>query len=389
MINKARETIKDLGLESALERRFASLEDISVNNVLFADRSARKRMTDVFDEVAAKTPDKVKNLDKVEEINIDIFLSEIIPKSERIEMLVETKHSPNFVSLIAPVDSTAKQIFKWGNLFSWSYAGEMADSIKERVKRAGGTVTGDLRCSLIWFNTDDLDLHMKEANGFHIYYADKKSFRTGGTLDVDANAAYITRTPVENIIYPDRKKMGNGVYDLFVNQYRRRESTDVGFEVEIEFDGQIYHMASAESLPSDKSIPVAKIRLKEGVFTILESLPHSQTSKTMWGVQTQTFVKVQTIMLSPNYWDDPPVGNKHYLFFLEGCQNDGKARGFFNEFLTQEINQHRKVLEIVGSKIRVDGAENQLSGVGFSSTKHDSVVVRVRGSFSRDLRITF
>jgi hypothetical protein len=76
--------------------------------------------------------------------------------------MFENRHAGNLLSLISPVDPTAKTMFKWPNNFCWSYAGELADSIKERVKRAGGAVDGDLRCSLSWFNYDDLDLHLIE-----------------------------------------------------------------------------------------------------------------------------------------------------------------------------------------------------------------------------------
>ncbi len=37
---------------------------------------------------------------------------------------------------------------------------------------------------------------------------------------------------------------------------------------------------------------------------------------------------------------------------LDGCLNDGSARGFYNEFLKSELDPHRKVFEMVGAKIR-------------------------------------
>ena len=83
------------------------------------------------------------------------------------------------------------------------------------------------------------------------------------------------------------------------------------------------------------------------------------------------------------------LGNKHFFFMIDGCANDGSARGFYNEFLKAELDQHRKVLEMVGAKIRTDESEHQLSGLGFSSTQHDSVICRVNGSFSRIINIKF
>jgi len=94
------------------------------------------------------------------------------------------------------------------------------------------------------------------------------------------------------------------------------------------------------------------------------------------------------VMLSPNYWNGA-IGNKHYFFILEGCVSDESPRPFFNEFLKEDFNENRKFFEVLGSKIKVEPTENQLSGVGFSETKRDAVIVRVEGNFKRMLKIKF
>jgi hypothetical protein len=391
MIQKAQATVEELGFTSALERRYATLEDITVNNILFADRAARKVMTNVFDDLAAQTPEKSRKLDKVEEIGIEDFIANVLPRAESLEVMVENRHAGNLVSLIAPCDPTAKNMFKWGNNFSWSYNGDLADSIKERVKRAGGSIVGDLCCRLAWDYTDDLDFHMIEPNGGHIYYGNRRQkSRYGGMLDVDANGADgIKEDPVENIFYADRRTMTPGVYSLQVNNYNRR-SAGQGFEVEIEFDGQVCHITYEKALRTTETVAVAEIQysLKEG-FKIVKSLPSTQASKTVWGVPTQTFRKVNVVMLSPNYWDEKAVGNKHFFFMLDGAVNDGKARGFFNEFLTEALAPHRKVFEVVGAKMKTEESDRQLSGLGFSSTQRNSVLCRVKGNFTRTVKVVF
>ena len=122
---------------------------------------------------------------------------------------------------------------------------------------------------------------------------------------------------------------------------------------------------------------------------IVKSLPSSPATKTIWGVPTQTFHKVRVVMLSPNHWDGIATGNKHYIFALDGCRNEGKARGFFNEFLNEGLTPHRKVLEVVGSKMRTEESEHQLSGLGFSSTQRNYLFCKVQGSFSRTVMIVF
>ena len=390
MVESAKKTVEELGLTSALKRRYATITDITVNNIVFANRSARRAIEgDVFDDLATTT--KPKNLDKIEEIGIEKFLANILPCAESVEIMVENRHTPNFVSLIAPEDPTAGEMFKWQNRFSWSYNGEMADSIKERVKAAGGTVVGDLCCRLAWDYTDDLDFHMHEPGGTRINYS---TFRrslspNGGMLDLDANGADGLRpNPAENIFYADRKRMKEGDYVLSVNNYARR-SDGRGFVVEIEFDGQVHRIEYDKVMADKKTTIVATIRYSHKAgFVIAESLPSSQTSREVWGLKTQTFQPVNVLMLSPNHWDDRAVGNKHYFFMIDGCRNDGTARGFFNEFLKADLDKHRKVLEMVGSKMKIEGAE-QLSGLGFSSTMRNSIVCRVKGSFTRTIKITF
>ena len=391
MVEKARQEIEDLGLTSALERRHARVEDLTINNILFANRESRKKMS-VFDEIAVKPVSK-KSLDKVESVDIETFVKEILPRAESIELMFENKHAGNLVSLIAPADPVAGKMFKWHNNFSWSYAGEVADSIKERVKRAGGNVTGDVRVSLSWFNYDDLDLHVIEPSRYEVFYGTRGRLSpAGGALDVDMNAAgrRDSRSPVENICYQSKDTMKEGIYKIFVKNYSKQETSGVGFEVEMEVEGVVHTFSYAKPVRDQEVVQVAAVNYdKKTGITIIESLPSTQTTKEVWSLNTQQFHKVNMVMFSPNYWDEKTAGNKHYFFMLDGCRTDTPARGFYNEFLSENLSQHRKVFEILGSKMKVEPDENQLSGLGFSSTQRNEVFCRVSGSFSRTIKITF
>lgn len=392
MIDAAKETIESLGYTSALERRYATLDDISINNVLFANRAVKKQLTgSILDDLKPTAKTKQKEMSGVEEISIEKFLKDVLPLVSSVELMLENSHKNNFVSLIAPVDATAPNMFKWNNKFSWSYTGDFTDSIKERVKAAGGNVTGDLCCRLAWDYTDDLDFHMHEPTGYHLNFGNRHNTSTnGGRLDVDANGGSgMMDEPVENIFYANRNTMRNGTYSLSVNNYNRRSGDGVGFDVQIEFDGNIHQFRYDKVIKTWETVEVAKIKVLNGVFTIESNLESSTINKTIWGIDTNKFVPVKSIMLSPNFWDAQDVGNKHYFFMLDGCKNEDVARGFYNEFLSPELDKHRKVLEMVGSKLKTSADDAQLSGVGFSSTQKNSVVCRVSGNFTRVLKIVF
>ncbi len=393
MKEEAKKDLEASGYLSSLERRFACLSDISIDNVLYADKSAKKRIQgDIFDSISTTASSKKLDTSKLEEVSIDTFIEKILPTAKSIQVMMTSQLSENLVSLITAQDSTSPSMFKWNNKFSWSYSGNVADSIKQRVKEAGGNVEGDFRASLRWYNSDDLDLHLEEntPNYYHVYHVNKGSKSpNGGYLDVDMNYMTISKNPVENIIYPTKSTMKRGTYNIYVKNYKCRESNNPGFELELELDGQIhsYHYDK----PVIGNVQVVTVSYDGKSFSTRSAIHSSTTSKSekLWNIDTNEFHKVSSIMYSPNYWNENGVGNKHVFFMLDNCINDSNPRGFYNEFLSSDLEKHRKFMEVLGSVVKVPEAEDQLSGLGFSLTKRASIVCKIEGAHSRMIKITF
>lgn len=391
MIANAQAKVEELGITESLSRRYAVQGDITINNVLFADRSVKKAMN-VFDEMMNEAPTKVGNLGKVEEISITDFVRDVLPTVSSMEVLLENSKQNNFVSLVSPQQADAEPIFKWGNNFSWAYNGEVADSMKERVKKAGGNVTGVLRFSIQWNdgdnNQNDFDAHCIEPSSNLIYYSSKNNRQTTGQLDVDITDPG-RDIAVENITWSNKDKMLEGRYRFLVHNYSHNGGK-TGFTAEVEYDGIITSFAYNKELRNNEKVEVAEIDFsKKTGIKFLKSLPSTTASREIWGLQTGNFHKVTMVMNSPNHWDGNETGNKHFFFMLENCVNDGQVRGFFNEFLTEDLTKHRKVFEVLGSKMRVAESDNQLSGLGFSSTQRNQITCKVTGAFTRMLKITF
>lgn len=391
MVESAKLKLEELGLMDSLERRYANETDLNVEDILFTDKSSS--LTDIFGEISKDTVVNPKSLSKVEEISAKDFFEKVIPTSKSIEVLLENNHLNNLFSLVTSVKKDSKSLFKWGNNFSWSYTGGITDSIKERVKAAGGRVDGELRVSLSWFNHDDLDLHVVEPNKTLICFSNRISSTSKGQLDVDMNVSPTTRTPVENIIWSDKTKMLEGLYQVKVNNFTKRETNDTGYIIQIECNGEVFNFdynKSPYNKATDNVVEFTYSKLNGITFNNDKTDVKSNVlSKEKWNIKTNQFTKVKKIMLSPNYWNNNAVGNKHYMFLLENCISDESARPFFNEFLKQEFNENRKVFEIMASKMKIEQTDNQLSGVGFSETQRNHLIVRVEGSFKRTLKINF
>ena len=397
MLEDAQKTVTELGYMNSLGRRFATLDDITANNILFCNRDAAPRVigaANPFEAMAKSLGTDPKKFGRAEEIGIEKFVKEVLPTAAGLELFMENRFSKNMVSLVAPQDKNAPSMFKWPNGFSWAYTGNMADSdIRENVKAAGGKVDGVLRFSIQWndvpgeWDENDEDAHCIEPDKNHIYYVSKWNPRTDGRLDVDITHPNQGKAAVENITWPDIKKMKEGEYSFYVNCYANRGGK-TGFRAEIEFDGNIYSFNYDKPLHQGQNVAVAKVTLKNGKFSIKELLPSSTSTREIWGVNSNQFVPVSVAMYSPNYWDEQTGnGNRHYFFMLKDCVNPEKPNGFYNEFLKAELLQHKRVFEALGSQMAVQSVDDQLSGVGFSETKHDSFIVKVQGATERVLKV--
>ena len=404
MLEDAKKTITELGYMDSLQRRFATLDDITVNNILFSNKDAAKRITgamDLFDEMEQDVAIDPKRFSKVEEISAEDFIKNVLPVAKELEVYLENKHIQNMVSLIAPEVAAAKTMFKWNNGMSWAYTGNITDSdIKENVKAAGGSVTGIVRFSIQWNDKDgkdnsDLDAHCIEPKGGdHIYFSHKISRYTGGELDIDiTDPIYQCKSnggvAVENITYPSKERMKPGTYKFYVNQYSFRNSQ--GFKAEVEVNGEIH--SYEYNSPVRGNVDVAEVILDQsGNFKVVDKLPGNcaTISKDVWGIKTLQFTPVSVVCYSPNYWDEQKgIGHQHLFFMLKDCINPEEPNGYYNEFLKPELEQHRRVFEALGSKAHVKDVDDQLSGVGFSLTKRNDLIIKVKGATERVLKVKF
>ena len=185
--------------------------------------------------------------------------------------------------------------------------------------------------------------------------------------------------------------MKPGVYKFFVHQYSG--SVRHGFRAEIEFNGEIYKFDYDKSMRTDEKVQVAEVTLDEnGNFSIKEKLAgnSSISSREIWGVNTNQFVPVSVISYSPNYFDEQDgIGHRHLFFFLKDCVNSEEPNGFYLEFLDNDLMKHKRVFEALGAKCHVEDTDDQLSGIGFSMTKREDLIIKVKGATERVMKIKF
>lgn len=156
-VDKFKEELKAQGLEESIYRAFASPKDLNINNLLYI--RDQRSIKDIFDEIAVDTkiilPSSIK---PAREIKLEEFVN-LVSTAKDLSIFMENAHETNLFSLIGPSNKESPSLFKWDNPFSWSYNNGMADSIRMKVKAAGGSIDGQVRVSLSWETKTDLDLH--------------------------------------------------------------------------------------------------------------------------------------------------------------------------------------------------------------------------------------
>lgn len=394
-LNEAKKFVEKNGYEDSFNRRFATIDDIKASEILHMNSSERKNVS-IFDSVESKVSKNKMNFDKVEEVPIDKFMNDILPKLESVEVYLTNKNIKNLCTLTTSVNKDSKRLFKWDNNYSWTFANGLSSTSKiaDSVQTLGGKIDGVMRFSISWaengYDNSDLDAHCIERikNAVNeISFANKCSRLSSGKLDVDirhpSNHNY--KNVVENITYD---KLEDGKYEFFVNNYWNRGS--VGFSAEIEIMGEIYNYKYDKSLRQNENVRVAEITVTNGIPQISHLLKESTSSMEVYGISTNEFHKVNLVCLSPNYWDDNASGNKHYMFMIENCICDKEINSFHVENCSNDLLKHRKVLEILASTNKISSdSNNQLSGLGFNSTVRDELVVRCKGSFNRIIKLKF
>ena len=385
MIKAANETIQSLDLEESLHRRHATTADISIANTLFVDRTVAKTMQgSILDILQAEVRTKPAKTSSTQDISVQDFLT-MLPKIDSIEVQFENKHQSNLMSLVTAQNLQAPNLFKWDNPVSWSYTGNVTDSgLKANVKAAGGNVDGILRFSIQWNEElldreNDLDAHCIHPGGGEIYYGDKQ-----GKLDVDIQRPK-GNTAVENIVFKTAYDLVNGTYKFFVVNFSGRNTK--GFRAQVEIDGVIHEFN--HDRPVSRQVTVAEVTYNNGTFTFDPKIPCSSTPVTKWGIKANSFHKVQMVTFSPNFWDSNEAGNQHLFFLLQDCKNPDPVIGMYNEYIKADLHQHRKVFEVLSTKLMCEPSDNQLSGLGYSLTKRDEVIIKVRGEINGTFNLKF
>ena len=403
MIKIAKKEFESMGFkEEDLFRRFATMKDINASEILHINEGDEEvKSVSVFDTSIATSPTRHKRseFDKVEEISIEKFMKDVLPSCTSIEAFVTNRNVDNFVAITTAKNSDGKSMFKWDNNYSWTYKNNLAgvSQIKQAVKSQGGKVDGVLRFSIMWsegksIDNSDLDAHCKVSGEIYpIYFSNKRCYTTNGHLDIDITQPTSHKRGgkevVENITFPSLSKIKGRTFKFMINQFSERSSE--GFKAEIEFNGQLYTYEKNGRITGMNDIATVKVD-NNGNFSIEHHMQHGESSNEVWGIKTNEFHKVNLMCLSPNYWNNQKVGNKHYMFMIDGAKVDEPLRGFHNENLDEKFTKIRKVMDVLGSKTVIEKSNKKdIAGLGFNSTVNDELIVKVKGSFQRMLKIKF
>ncbi|MFN8651249.1 MAG: hypothetical protein U0133_05035 [Gemmatimonadales bacterium] len=140
----------------------------------------------------------------------------------------------NYYELTLPAGVTTQGIVisanpaAYASNMTFAYAVEDGSGVGAYARQAMRFLqvgTGDIQISVAWDDSADVDLHVIDPNGDHIFFGNR-TVGSGGTLDLDANAACGRNTPPgggdptfvsnENVVWPAGKAIP-GQYVVFLH----------------------------------------------------------------------------------------------------------------------------------------------------------------------------
>ena len=362
--------LENLGYKDFIEGfSFATPQDISVLDVLWTNRKVSKgRLSDLL-------------ADNVKQPSIDSKSVSKISFSEYVELLETATDIEVDTSVLEKIvlikDEFEQPVFAWGNHINFCYQTGLADvdMVSRRVKEKGGNIDAKIRFSLYWENLDDLDLHLKSRKTHISWSCPDDSYNTSFQLDIDMNVSNPIRGAVENIYTTEiHQKDIEQEFTVFVHNFTKREQPQ-NCLLNVYYDNKLIRQFSFKNPEYNKKVILLKFKLdKQDNLNITWS--NKQAEKPI--KPELKFVKVDTVLLSPNYWEKG-AGNKHIFFLKKGESVElSNIRPYNIEQLRPELVKHRKVLQLLSHRIEIKG-KPQLVGWGISFSKKRELPVRING----------
>jgi hypothetical protein len=137
--------------------------------------------------------------------------------------------------------------------------GLVQDALDALVRSSSQGNVGFFTVTLTWDGSGDVDLHVFEPTGTHIFYANKQG--DSGFLDVDNRVA---KGPEHYVATCDPTRLATGTYQIGINNFARANGRIATVQVATEEEGEIFTtqlgVGSEQGSNGDNSpIPVVKV----------------------------------------------------------------------------------------------------------------------------------